>query len=829
MKKGIFPRLLPHIVAIVIFLIVALIYCSPAIQGEVLQQHDIIQWQAMAKNSFDYKATHGHFPLWTNTMFSGMPAFQIAMDAQTLAPPQVVYHILTLFLPNPISLFFLACICFYFMTQVLRINPYVAIFGALTYAYATYNPIILVAGHITKMQTIAFMPALIGSLLVIYERRKYIAGLALVALSSLLLIGMNHPQIVYYTLLAAGFMTVSFIIIWIRNGEFRHLALSLGLAVLGGIFGVLSNAVPLYTTYDYSKATIRGGTELADSTTNSTKDGLSEQYAFSYSMYKSEPFVMMVPDMFGGSGEPIEQKVEDSKAMQALQSMPQELANQIAGARTSYWGGIGYTSGPPYIGAIICFLALLGFFILDSKHKWWILAATIFTIAMSWGSYFEGFNRMLLHVLPFYNKFRAPSMIIVVPTLLLGMMAVMTLNKIVSETREDLWERYKKGLMLTGGVFVVLLLLYFSLDYTSDQDKAMMTQVSTAPDQVKEFIRQFMEALKDDRKSLFFSSLVRSFFYILAAAIVVYLAIKRKLAGWIPFALIGTLAFIDLISVDVKYMNKDNYVAAEEYETNFVASPADQQILQDKGYYRVFDVRQGLSVALGMQGALPSYFHNSIGGYHPAKLSIYQDLIEHQLMKFPQSLPVINMLNTKYVIQKDQAGKDQVIPNPEALGAAWFVKAISYKPNAAEVMNSLSTFNPKDTAILFTEDQKAVTTTPAADSAGTIQLVKNDNDEASYKSHSATGGFGVFSEVFYNKGWKAFIDGKETPILRTNYVLRGLNIPAGDHEIKFVFHPKSYYTGQAIASVVNILIWLIILFALFQWYRRQKTVVVVND
>ncbi|MFL5772985.1 MAG: hypothetical protein ACJ75F_07505, partial [Flavisolibacter sp.] len=441
MYKGLFQRLLPHLIAIAVFLIVAVIYCLPAIQGKVLNQPDVVQWNAMAKNSFDYKATHGHFPLWTNSMFSGMPAYQIAMESDVKVSPGILYNLFTLGLPKPISFFFLACICFYFLCQVLRINPYVSIIGALAFAYATYNPVLAATGHDTKLQSIAFMPAVIGSIMLLYER-KYTWGTALTALSTALLIGMNHMQIVYYTLMIAGFMTIGYLVFWIRQKNFRHLGIAIGLAAVAGLLGVMTNAVTIFTTQEAARTTIRGGTELPDQ--NATKTGLSKDYALAYSVYKTEPFVMMVPNMYGGSSDPIESKVESSKTLDALQSMPQEMANQLGSLRSSYWGGIGSagTSGPPYAGAVICFLALIGFIILDTKQKWWILGLSVLTILMSWGEYFKGFNSLLLDTLPMYNKFRAPSVILVIPTLLFGMMAMMTLQKIISmPDKVLLWER----------------------------------------------------------------------------------------------------------------------------------------------------------------------------------------------------------------------------------------------------------------------------------------------------------------------------------------------------------------------------------------------------
>lgn len=338
MNKGLIQKLLPHLIAVVVFVIVAAIYCKPALQGMVLQQEDVVQWEAMAKNSFDFKAAHGHFPLWTNGMFSGMPAYHIAMEPNVATSPFWLMNLFTLGLPKPIVFFFLACVCFYFLSQVLGINPYVGIFGALAYAYATYNPVIIVVGHETKMWSIALLPSVIASVILIYER-KYWWGGALTALMMGLLINMNHMQIVYYALMILFAMTIAYVVNWIKQGEIKHLILAGSIALIAGLAAVSINAVQLLTTLDAAKASIRGGTELADKNSATTKTGLSQEYALSYSMYKSEPFVMMVPNMYGGSSSSITEKMTESKTIDALQSMPPQLANQISGAAISYWGG----------------------------------------------------------------------------------------------------------------------------------------------------------------------------------------------------------------------------------------------------------------------------------------------------------------------------------------------------------------------------------------------------------------------------------------------------------------------------------------------------------
>lgn len=822
MNNGLLKKALPHLVAVVVFLVVALVYNRPVLQGKVLQQSDVTQWKAMAQNSFQYKEKHGHFPLWTNGMFSGMPAYQIAMEPKNPVSPGILYFLFTLGLPKPVSFFFLACVCFYFLSQVLRVNPYIGIIGSLAFAYATYNVVIVGAGHDTKMQSIAFMPALIGSILLIYERRYWLGGV-LTAIATTLLVGMNHPQIAYYTLLIAAFMSVSYAIRWLKQKQFTHLAISVGVVAVAALLGVLTNAVQLATTYGYAKESIRGGSALADSTTNSTKTGLSTDYALSYSFYKSEPLVMMVPNMYGGSTEPIEQKLDESKAVEALQSMPQELASQIGNVRLAYWGGIvesAGTSGPPYVGAIICFLTLLGFFVLDNKHKWWILAASLMAIFMSWGHYFEGFNTFLLKALPMYNKFRAPSMTLVIPTFLFCIMAVLTLQKILGDVQDQKnIALYKKGLYLTGGVFLVLLLIYFSSDFRSEFDRQLLSQVTAAPANVKDYVNSFLSGLRDDRKTLFFNSLLRSLFFIAVAAGVLWLFQKGRLSKLLAIGVIAVLAFIDVISVDAKYLNADHFQDELEAQNNFVPTEADKQISQDTSFYRVLDLRNGLGTLT--YGANTAYFHKSVGGYHPAKLSIYQDLIEHQLMKFPASLPVYDMLNTKYIIQPDAAGKEVVYPNLESAGPAWFVKTLRYEATPAAVMTALSNFHPKDTAVLFSADQKAVPT-PQWDSAASIRLVYNDNDDVLYQSNAMQPGFAVFSEVYYDKGWKAYIDNKEAPIVRTNYVLRGLSVPAGTHQIKFEFRPDSYYKSERLAQIASIVIWLGVLAAAFQLYRQRR-------
>ncbi|ANE50048.1 YfhO family protein [Flavisolibacter tropicus] len=817
MNKGLFQKLLPHLIAFVVFLVVAVIYCKPALQGEVVNQSDVTHWKGSIQQSIEYKETHGQYPLWTNALFSGMPAFQIGYPANNHIP-WYTHAILTLGLPKPIQFFFLACICFYFLCQAIRINPYLSIFGALSFAYATYNPIIIAVGHETKMWSIAYMPALLGSILLIYDR-KYWIGAGLTALFTSVLLAMNHPQIDYYFFLVVAIMTIFFIVRWIRQKEMGHLLKALSFTLVAGIIGVLVNAVTIFSTYEYQKETIRGGhSDLVKAEKGDAETGLAKDYAFDYSMEKAEPLVMLFPRMYGGSSDKNE-KAEDSKAVEAIQSLPPQLQQQLP--LTFYWGGIGYTSGPPYVGAIVCFLAILGMFVLDSKHKWWIFTAIVLSILMSWGKFFESFNTVLYNVLPLYNKFRAPSMILVIPQLLLPVLAVLSLEKIAfTENQKELWLNIKKGLIATGAIVVLALLLYMSFDFLSNNDKEILKQVAASNQpQISQYLHTFFDGLKEDRKSLMLGDIFRSLGFMAVAFGLIYLLLKKSIKPVMAFAGFAVLGLIDLMPIDSKYLNADNYQEPTENESAFQKTQIDETILADKSYYRVFNVAGN-----AFTENITSYHYNSIGGYHAVKLRIYQDLIEKQLSKQQLNLPVLNMLNTKYLIQKDANGLTQNYQrNDSAMGAAWFVKNIRYVPSPMEEMNALDNFNPKDTAVIQEQYKSRVGNTPTTFAGdGTINLLKNDNDVITYESNSSSNGFGVFSEIFYDAGWKAYIDDKETPIAKVNYVLRGITIPAGKHNIRFSFEPPAYLMGHKITSIFSILMILLLASGIFMEWKNRK-------
>jgi len=838
MKSSWFKKLIPHAIAVVIFLVIALIYCKPALEGKVVAQSDITQWKGAVQQSVEYAKTHnGVYPLWTNSMFGGMPTFQIAYTSNNKVP-WIAHQIISLGLPKPISFFFLASICFYFLCVVLGIRTVFGILGGLAFAYATYNPIIISVGHDTKMLSIAYMPALLASLILIYEK-KYWLGAGLTALFTAVLITQNHLQIVYYLFLTVAIMTIFYLVRWIKNKEWRHIGMAMAFTLVAGLTGVLTNAVSLFSTYEYQKETIRGGrVGLADSIANkeNAKGGLTKDYALSYSMKITEPFVMMVPRMYGGSSDFDVVKQEESKAVEKLSANTPEIRQQAFEILQSsqrqnllsyYWGGmvkdtdIG-TSGPPYVGVIICVLAILGMFVLDGKHKWWILTAIGLTIMMSWGSYFDAFNGFLYKHLPLYNKFRAPAIILVISQLLLPLLAVMCVNKIATTAdKKTLLPSFKKGLIAVGATFGLLFIIYLTSDFMSSADSEFMTRVRTSGEpQGLQIFGGFFDGLVQDRKGLMMGDILRGLGFGAVALLLVFLSIRRTISDMVMGVLLTILVLIDSLTIDLKYLNHDNYQEKLDNEMFFTKTQADNELLADKSHYRVYN-RSGGAFFDG----ITSYYHNAFGGYHAAKLSIIQDLYENKIARQEPDKYVLNMLNIKYLIRKDRYQRTESYEkNDSALGNCWLVKNIQYVKDAGAEMNALGNFNPKDTAVVQEAYRSSIPFEPAADSAANITLKDYDNDVLTYTFNAASNQFAVFSEIYYKSGWKAYIDGKEAPIVKVNYVLRGLAIPAGKHDIKFEFKPQGYYQGRSITSIFSIVLIVILAAGIFmEWRNRNQT------
>lgn len=843
MNKTIWQQLKPHVIAIGIFLIISILFCMPAFQGMVLNQHDTLGWRGMIQQSMEYKDKFGHWPLWSNYSYSGIPAYQIGIEAKYNITLAWLHNVFTLWLPAPASFFFLACVGFYILSLAMRLRSMPSIFGSIAYAFASYNAIIAAVGHNTKLTSMGYAPALLAGLLLL-SQRKYILGFIVTLIFSTLLTWQNHLQILYYTFLIAGCFGIAMLVRAFREKDFKPLLYTAGLATVALLIGILNYAVILLPTNSYAKESMRGGrSELTIDangnkiTTNKTKGGLDKNYAFHWSYGIPETMTLTLPAYNGGSDGPRELP-EDGKAIQALQEsqLPQEFANYIYPALNSYWGSQPGTSGPVYLGALVCLLSIIGIFVVKSWHKGWILAASIIGIVLAWGSNFAGLNYFLFDHLPFYNKFRAPTTALVIPQLTFALLAAMTLQELLYKD----WDKavLMKKLKFAGiGVLVVVAILvgtYFTGSFKAAGDNQLregingaIVQMASQGGQPTEQIQQtaktisssILNGLSADRKSLYEGDLLRTLlFYVLGAALI-WLGVTKKLKAEYVLAAFIALNLIDLLPVDHRYLKEANYVDEAEFLGPLQANAADLQIKQDTGYYRVYDQTAGNPFA----DSRASFHHNSIGGYLPARLSSYDDIITHQLHK--RNMAVFNMLNTKYfIVANQQNGQPVAQMNPGALGAVWFVKGLHYVPNADAEMKALDNFSPADTAILDQREKSKVAFEPQFDSLATIRMTSNINDAVSYESNAASNQFAVFSEVYYPNGWKAFIDGKEAPIAKVNYTLRGMAIPAGKHTIEFRFEPASYTTGNTITMITGVLSILLVLGGCLMLWRKRNDV-----
>ena len=837
MKNTMFKNALPHASAVLIFLIITVAYCLPVFQGMVVNQHDMLGTRGMTQQSIEFFEKYGSYPLWTNSMFGGMPTFQILIAAKYNIGILGLHQLFTLFLPSPASLFFLSCICFYILTQVVKLKPWVGIIGSVAYAFASYNAIISMVGHVTKFATMGYAPLVLAGVLLLMQR-KYILGFAITLISTTLFFNQNHVQIVYYFMLLFVFLGIAFLIQTLQSKDYKHFFQTAILAIVAVAISACSFAILLLPTKEYADETMRGGKSeltLGVKKENLSKGGLKKDYAFMWSYGKQETFTFILPNYAGSSNDPSEFG-ENSKIITAFQEsgLPNDAVNYFYRYMSPYWGDQPNTAGPVYFGAIICMLFIAGLFFVSRKYLSWLIPATIIGVILAWGSNFSAINYFLFDHLPALNKFRAPSMALVLPQFTFAFIASLALQEIFYGNLESakLFKKLRYAAISCGAVVVLLVAVYFTTSFsnerTKDTKQAITEQLAQSMSQGKQPTQEMLnqastisstliKALVEDRKGLFGSDLIRLIILLVLGGTIIWLGIKNKINSTLAIIFLTFISFIDLITVSSRYLNKSKFTTPDEYLSVFTPTAADNQIKLDTGYYRVFDQAGGDS----FQDSRTSYFHNSIGGYSPAKLGLYNDLIEHQLGK--GNIEVFNMLNTKYFIVSGPNNQPVAQINQLANGPAWFVKAIKYVNTADEEMLSLDSLHSKDTVIIDKREQQKVTISPIFDSSASIKLVKNLNDEIIYQSNASTNQFAVFSEIYYPKGWKAYVDDKETPIVKVDYAFRGVNLPAGNHTIKFEFAPSSYTLGNTLnlaAGVISILSLLIC--GILLWMQRKK-------
>lgn len=821
MKKQIFT----HIGIVALLLAVACAYLSPALGGKVIRQGDVEHYEAMAYSQKAEKAVSGKTPHWNSAMFSGMPGYQITNDP----PKQLFYHatsILTLRhlgLDRNIGIIFLYLLGFYVALLAFGLNPWLALIGALGFGLGSYNIIIIQAGHITKAWAIGMMAPILGGMCLSLrsavdtklEKRertlRVLWGSLLFTLALILQLAFNHIQITFYTAIGCVFMAVAYLVVAIKNGRFASYALKGSLLLLGAALAFGCNIRLLLVSEEYAKHTMRGGGELTIGPDgqkldkhNAESGGLDIEYAYRWSYGVGETYTLLVPGALGGSNnEPVGKDSPYARTFRGADRAP------------LYWGDQPGTSGPVYFGAIVILLAILGLLITKGPERWWMLAASLLAILLSWGHNLGGFNEWVFNNVPLYNKFRTPSMALVLANVCMALLAALTLNTIFNRERNR--KQVNLALYLASGLLGVLILGVMvassSFSYSGNFDQNLSRYYG-------EYSTQAADLLRSERASLLKGDSLRSLIFILLAAVILWLYSNEKLKSKaIPMALLGILILVDLWGVDRRYLGEGNF--ADKRQTELRRQQYDYDIDQQAAYFGDHDFRVYNLATDPFNDAIPAAFHNQIGGYSPAKLNRYQDLISFHLAYGNPA--VLNMLNMRYIVQA-QGNQAVVIRNPDALGNAWFVNEVKAVASPDEEILALKDFDPSTTAVVDTTKWSVISGQWAVDSAATIALIPNttkNSDYLKYESNSTTPQFAIFSEIHYAPDWRAYIDGEPVEYIRANYLLRALPVPAGKHIIEFKNEAPRFNSLERVGLIASIVTLLAIAATLLLVYRKK--------
>jgi len=795
-----FKKFLPHLYAVIAFIILAGIYASPVLQGKKLSQHDITMSLAGSHESTEFTKQTGEIAWWTNSMFGGMPAFMIHGKYPNSIGSTIGGQLMGV-LPTPINVIFLMMLGMYILLIVLRASVWQAVLGAIAFAFCSLNMVLIPAGHTSKVIALAYAP-MVAAGTVLCFRGKYLLGAALTALFMSLELYANHVQITYYFgFFLAGYILVQ-IIEHIKSGQIKPLVFSLLAFGGGALIGIGNHTMRLWSNAIYSAETIRGKSELTSNA--QSKGGLDRDYAFQWSYGIGETGTLLIPNFYGGAngGSLGGKKSETLKAM-VNAGIPEENAMGFAEHGYSYWGEQPIVGGPVYAGAIILFLFILGAFLVKGNTKLWLLITAIIFVMFSWGKNFPSLNYLMFDYFPVYNKFRGVTSILSLVQLALVTLAILTLKQIGEQkpTFNNLKKPFIYSLALTAGLALILALIpTLFLNFKSSNDAVMQITGDKSVDS------QILRAIISDRESLMRSDAFRSLALILLAAGLIWAWVSNKIKDFVFYPILILLVIFDMFGVDKRYFNNDNFVSKSESEDVFAPTALDTQILEDKSIYRVFD---GASSQGFSNDSKASYYHKSLGGYHGAKLRRYQEVIEKQFSK--SNMAVFNMLNTKYFTQpaQQQGGQPTLSKNPDACGNAWFVKEFKLVKNADEEMKSLDKFNPKQTAFIDQRfaDQVNNLKIDFDSTANSIKLIDYKLNLMTYESNAKTDQLAIFSEIYYrgNLDWKAYVDGVYKPHLRADYILRGMVVPAGKHKIEFKFMPESVTKGNTVDLIASIL------------------------
>ena len=826
--------------SLILFIAIALIYTNPVFQGKEIIQHDIVQYKGGAKELLDYRAKHGEETYWSDAMFGGMPTYQTGAQFRG----DVIKHVDNAlnFLPKPANYLFLLFAGFFLLGMTAVRNWKYALLGATFFGLSTYFYIIISAGHNGKVHTIAYFAPLLAGILLVYIRKKYLLGFVVTVLFMGLQIAANHFQMTYYLFIGIGFLFLSELIrVLLKKSDWKHFGISSGVLALAFLLGIGMNSQRLLANREYAEETVRGKQILEDEKQNhASKDGMNRDAMLMWSYGKLETLNLFIPRIYGGSS----QEKGSDRIMQNIQDLVQENAtsqeevdNIVKGfSSPTYWGEQPGTAGPAYQGAVVCFLAFLGFFFAPKKYKFWILGASVLTIMLAWGSNFLIVSDLFIDFVPLYNKFRAPSSILVVVELLFPLIAIVGLYSFFNN--KNLTTEYKqKVLMYAGGgvlVFLLLMLVFGKslLGFYTETEKRYLPPY-------------ILDYLIDERYGMFREDSIKAIFYVGAVLGVLFLTMKQKLTQNIALIIIGAVSFFDLWSVNKRYLNNDNFVDKEFVQEPFVTEVSDylvekagdntevQRLLaqaemnktlsilteKDKGHYRIFN-----SITSPFNETTTSYFKSSVGGYHAVKLRRYDDLINEYFSETDnkKTLNILNMLNTKYILLGSlQEPRAEI--NPNANGNAWFVSDIQFFKTPNEEIKAVGEIDNKKTAVVSVEDQKYFEgKNLQSDSTAVIELKNYQPNQLEFKTQSKTPQLAVFSEIYYPKGWKMLLDGKEVPYIKANYLLRAVFVPAGNHEVRMVFEPEVIEKGKMI-SMSAFGIFLLLSVGGFLKFRRKNT------
>lgn len=845
-------KYLPHLLAIITFAIITFICFRPLFSGKVINQSDITQARGMSKELVDFRQNHHEEGLWTNSMFGGMPAYQVSAlyPGNWFTQVDKVFHV---YFPHPSGAIFMCFLGFFILLLCLDINPWLAFAGALAYGFSSYFFIILEVGHNSKANAISYLAPLLGGIILLM-RGKYRLGFAVSTLFMALELNANHVQISYYGFMIFAFVFLAYFVVALREKQLKSFLIGLGLFAAAGLAGFLPNAGSLLATNEYGQYSTRGKTELTigpdrQSNQENKTSGLDKNYAVAYSHGIWETWTVLIPNFKGGASSRIVDTDKD-----ALKSVEPEYREQVAGGN-AYFGDQGGTAGPVYIGAIVIFLAFLGLFIIDHPVKWALFAVTILAMMLSWGRFFMGISSFFLDYVPGYNKFRAVSMILVIAELTVPLLAILALDQLMKLADRnasvklpgvsrslDLKKVMFISLIVTGGFCLLGVLMPTAVNtFMAPGEEAELVaqfkQSGASEAQVAQILPGYLSNLETARIAIFKSDALRSLIFIVLAAAGLFLLILKKIKAPLFIALIGICFAADLWPVATRYLNSSKFISKAQQESAFAKMEADEEILRDPALdYRVLN----LSVS-PFQDATTSYHHKSIGGYHGAKLKKYDELISFHLFReigtftnglrsvdsdstlglLTTQLPVLNMLNTRYIIYP---GKDKLIPikNPQANGNAWFVTQVKTVANADSEIVALEHTDTKTEALIQPKNREGINPSEHYKAEGRIRMISYQPNHLEYESEASDKGFAVFSEIYYPKGWSAYVDGKPTPYTCVDYLLRGMEVPAGKHHIEFRFEPAIYKTGNTISLIGSLLaIGLVIAGFYLAWKKRE--------